>query len=390
MKVPLKIAALFLALSLSPHGGVCQERAEDALNGYAIHATYRDLTIVFYPMRGRKRQGTIGFTPEALNIKRATKDAERVSYIRIDASLQGKLWRVEVAVQFGEFYDSELEQIAAYHIREGEKAGVKEVARYGLKPFDVSVVRVERVPAVQPEVVNRTNSIVVLSVKTAPLPMPYRVVLKNTSGKAVQALEIVASNGKGAFVLYRPEGTPFQSLIEPGQERTVEISSEREYQSLPTSEYLAEQLSLVEINTAVFADSTYEGQPDLAVWQKAKAAGDKIQIDRILLLIQSALETEDDAYALEELKKAVSSLGETVEPALLEELNNQFQGLSQSQEETVRGLMRRSLHDLKAGLNRSIADFESGAGRPADGSFKAWLESKKEAYESWRSRLPQH
>jgi hypothetical protein len=71
-------------------------------------------------------------------------------------------------------------------------------------------------------------------------------------------------------------------------------------------------------------------------------------------------------------------------------LNNQFQGLSQSQEETVRGLVRRSLHDLKLGLSRAIPDFESGAGRPADGSFKAWLESKKEAYESWRSRLPQH
>ncbi|HKQ53696.1 MAG TPA: hypothetical protein VJT74_15075, partial [Pyrinomonadaceae bacterium] len=114
MKALLKIAALFLALSLSPHGAVCQERAEDPLNGYAIHATYRDLTVVFYPMRGRKLQGAIGFTPEALVIKRPAKDAERVSYIRIDASLQGKLWKVEVAVQFGEFYDSELKQTAAY------------------------------------------------------------------------------------------------------------------------------------------------------------------------------------------------------------------------------------------------------------------------------------
>jgi hypothetical protein len=228
----------------------------------------------------------------------------------------------------------------------------------------------------------------VLSVKTAPLPMPYRVVLKNMSGKAVQALEIVASNERGAFVLKQPEGTPFQALIEARQEYTVEMPSEKEYRSLPTSEYLAEQLQLIEINTAVFADGTYEGKPDLAVWQRAQAFGSKLQIDRILSLLQSASETADDESALDQLKKGAASLGETVGPTLLEELWRQFQGLSDDQKDKMRDTVRRSLHDLKASLNHLIEAYESGATRPGDGSFKAWLAAQKEMYESWRSRLP--
>lgn len=84
------------------------------------------------------------------------------------------------------------------------------------------------------------------------------------------------------------------------------------------------------------------------------------------------------------------SLGETVEPALIEELWSQFQGLSlnDGQKGTMRGIVRRNLHDLKTGLNRAIKAFESGETGPEDGSFKAWLADRNEAYERWRSRLP--
>ena len=59
MKISIKVAALFLALSLAPHDAVCQERAEDELNGYAIHGTYQDLTVVFHALRHRKLRGQL-------------------------------------------------------------------------------------------------------------------------------------------------------------------------------------------------------------------------------------------------------------------------------------------------------------------------------------------
>ncbi|HYG80586.1 MAG TPA: hypothetical protein VD861_09375 [Pyrinomonadaceae bacterium] len=389
MKVAIKVAGLFLALSLAPHAAVCQERAEDSLNGYAIHVTYRDHTLMFWPLSGASWHGGAGFTTTpGLFARPAARDSERVTYVEVGLGLQDGLWRVTVSLKFGEFYDADHKEIATYQIREGEKVEVKEAARYGLKPFDISVVRVERVPALQPTVANKTDSIAVLDVKTAPLPMPYRIVLQNTSDKAVQALEVVVSNEKGESILKWPEGTWSQWLIEPGQEYTVETPSEKEYRSLPGSGYLAEQLPLIQINTVVFADGTYEGKPDLAMWQRARAVGSKLQIDRILTLIQNALETGDDASALERFKEAVSSLGETAGPEFLEELRSQFQGSSQGQEDNMRGVVRSCLHNLKAGLKNAIAEFESGAKQAADNSFKTWLEGKKEAYESWRSRLP--
>jgi hypothetical protein len=390
MKAYLKLAALFLVLFLYPYGADSQAQEKDALNGYAIHVTYRDLTIMFQPMYGSKYQGAGGFTTSStLVVKRAAEDSERVSYISVAAMIQGERWSVTVSLKFGEFYDKGEKRIATYQIREGEKAKVKELAQYGIEPIDVSVVKVVRTPAIQPKVINRTNSIVVVNVKTGDLPLPYRIVLKNISDKPVQALEVVTSNGKGMFALKWPEGTLDGPLIGAGQEYQLEMPSEREYRSLPTGEYAAEQFQIIEINTVVFTDSTYEGNLKLAMLQMAKNLGNRVQIERILSLIQGALgTTSDDESAFDQFKRDVSALDEFVDAALFVELMSQFPTMDEQQKDNMRRIVRRNLHDIKGGLSRSIADFERESSQMTDKSFKAWLKKIKERYEEWRSNLP--
>lgn len=388
MKMLAAIITLFLALSFCSYSAVCQTQEEDSLNGYALHVTYHDFTIFFVPMYGPKHEGGGGFTTlKSLVNKRVAKDSERVSYIDVVTILQGDLWRVTVSVKFGEYFDQGKKQIATYQIREGEKVKIKELAQYGIEPLDVSVIKIERALAVQPAVINRTSSIVVVKVKAGALPLPYRLVLKNTSDKDVDALEIVTSNGRGESSLKWPEGTWDRPLIKAGQDYKIEMPSEKEYKSLPASAYLAEQLPIIEINTVVFTDGTYEGKPNLAVWQRAAALGNKLQLDRVLLLIQNALDTVDADSALEQFKDAVSSLDEIAKPESIEEFKSQFPNLSEDQKTTVLNIMRRKLHDIKFGLNQGIADFERESRQTVSSSFKDWLEKRKEMYERWRSKL---
>jgi hypothetical protein len=369
--------------------GVARAQEEDTLSEHALHVTYNDLTISFRPMDSRSKQSGLGFTiPSVMVVKQAAKDSERVTYIEVEAIRNGELWWIVVSVTFGEFYDQGKKHIATYQIRVNEKAHVKELAQYGITPFDVSVVRTQRVAPVQPTVINKTTSIQVLHVKAAALPMPYRITLKNTSDKAVQALEIVTSNGRGASALKWPEDLQDRPLIGAGQEYKVEMPSEKEYRSLPTSQYVSDQLSIIEINTVVFTDGTYEGDPTLAGLQNAGMLGSKLQLDKILSLIKTALETDNADYAFSQFKTAASELEETIEPSLLEELMRQFPTLSESRRNGMLNSARRKLHDIKTGLKNAVAEFERGAQQKASGSFKEWLESRKEMYESWRARLP--
>jgi hypothetical protein len=83
----------------------------------------------------------------------------------------------------GEFYDKGRQDVATFLVSEGEKVTVKEMERFGVRPFGVAVVRVNEAAA-QPEVRNRTKSIVVTKVEATVTPNPYRISLRNLSQKA--------------------------------------------------------------------------------------------------------------------------------------------------------------------------------------------------------------
>lgn len=389
MKLSCKIATIFLVFFFCLHNSNGQTREEDSLNGYALHVTHQDSSYLFQPMSGPKPQGGAGITtPASLVNKPAAKNSERVSYIDFTAVLKGELWTVKVSVKFGEFYDQGEKQIATYQIREGEKARVKELAQYGIEPLDVSVVRVKREPVIQPTVVNRTSSIAVLYVKTGPLPLPYKIQLKNMSDKEVQSLEIVTSNGRGNSVLKWPEKTWDYPLIGPWQEYRESMPSERVYKSLPESGYLSEQLQIIEINTVVFTDGTYEGKPYLAGSQRAAALGSKMQLDRILPLIENALDAADVNAALDQFKEDVSSLDEIVDPTSFEVLMQEFPTLNETQRNSMFNSVRGGLHKIKSYLLSRLADFERTSKQTANSSFKDWLLKEKELSERLRSKLP--
>ncbi|HEX8708042.1 MAG TPA: hypothetical protein VF723_07365 [Pyrinomonadaceae bacterium] len=390
MKVFIVSALLFLLLSIYPHRVVCQVQGHTSLNLYALRVRSQDGIDDVVQMHGTGSQVGLGFTlSPKLFVKQAAPRNGRASFIEFSARLRGEVWEVRVALTFGKYYDQGNKHIAAFRAREGEEVRLKELAQFGIKPLDVSIVRIERVASVQPTVVNQTTSLAVLSVEANVLPSPYQIVLKNMSDKAVRALEIVTSHGKGARTLKWPEGTTKHPLIGAWQEYRLEMPSQETRPGLSAFEYVPEQLHVIEINTVVFTDGTYEGNPHLAELQRAKDLGIKLQIERILPLIQSALGTADVDATFEQFKKAVLSLDEeVVPPASFEELKSTFPTLDATRKEEMDGAVRRSLHKVKFNLTGSIAEFERDSKQSGNGSFKVWLEKKREWYENRRSKLP--
>jgi hypothetical protein len=365
------------------------QHREQQLSGFAIQITYQSGKSTYFLMSGRelKRDGSFTIPPGEI-IKHADKDSEQVSEVYVAASAEGDAWKLKVWVVKGEFGDKGRQDVATFLVRENEKVTVTEMGLFGIKAFDVSVVRVNESAAVQPRLRNRTESIAVTNVEVTTVPSPYRIFLRNLSHKNVLALELNTYNGEQMLLLKWPQGTWDHPLIEPGGTYEEEMPSTGRGQTTPDG-YTPEQSTSIEISTVVFADGTYEGKPYLAAGTKAQMMGSRRQLRRVLPLIQTALVSMDsgDGNVLTKLKEAVSLLSEDSDPSQLNDLQGQFSTLDDGMRKNLVNFERAGLHNVKANLLKEIGAFGKADEPTSGSSAREWIVKTHERYERWLSAL---
>jgi hypothetical protein len=386
----MRVASLLIALfAITPGITAFQNPEPPPVSGFVIQIT-RQSGQSFHLLlakSGSKNRGSFTLNPGEI-VKPADKDSEQVSEVLVTASTEGSAWKISISVVKGEFYDKGQQDVATYLVREGEKVNVKEMEQFGVRPFDVAVVRVNQATAAQPEVRNRTESIVVTKVEATVTPTPYRISLKNLSHKSVLALELNTYSGERMLALKWPQGWWERALIEPGGTHEEYLVSAGHGQSTPYG-YVPGQSTTIEVSTVVFTDGSYEGKPYLAAVTRAQTMGSKTQLRRVLQLLQSIHEsTADlDENALTGLKKSVSLLGEDVDPNQLKELQDQFPTLDEGQRQGPSNFMRAGLHSVKANLLKEIETFEKTGQSQRSVLIKEWISKTQEKYERWLSAL---
>jgi hypothetical protein len=375
MNAYLRVVFVMFAITLPVVA--LQKRESAALSDLAIqvtnqlgHSIYMD-----FAKGESKRRGSFTLPPGEI-IKRADKDSDQVSMIYVSAAPEQDAWRINVSVVKGEFYDKGEQDVATFLVRENEKVTVKEMQQFGVKAFDISIVRVNRAAAIQPEVKNRTESIAVMNVEATILPAPYRLSMKNLSNKNVLAVEVDTYAGEQMLQLQWPQGGWEHPLIEPGATYEMEVPSKGRGHTNADG-YSPEQSTSIEVSAVVFTDGTYEGKPYLAAVTKAQVAGSKTQLTRVLRLLAGP-----DRNSVTTLKEAVSLLSENSDPDQLAKVQRQFSMLSQVEKNNLANFERAGLHNVKASLLKEIGTLE-GASQPP----KEWLAKTQDKYERWLAAL---
>jgi hypothetical protein len=386
----MKVASMLIALFAITSSLIAFQNRETApVSGFAIQITNQrgQSFYLLLPKTESKNRGSFTLPPSEI-VKRAGEDSEQVSEVYITASSEVNEWKVKVSVVKGEFYDKGQQDVATYLVREGEKVTVKEMEQFGVRPFDVAVVRVNQAAASQPEVRNRTESIVVTRVEVTVTPTPYRISLRNLSNKSVLALELNTYSGEQMLLLKWPQGTWDQPLIEPGGTLEEDLWSAGRGQTTSYG-YVPEQSTSIEVSSVVFTDGTYEGTPYLAAVTKAQRAGTKTQLRRVLQLLQSVKESTAgfDENPLTRLKKSVSLLSEDFEPNQLKKLQDGFPTLDEVLCKNLANFMRAGLHSVKAKLLKEIETLEKTGQPERSVLIKEWISKTQEKYERWLSAL---
>lgn len=317
--------------------------------------------------------------------------APPIKAVNVTSRVEGMGVRVFVSVLSGERTIESEEAVASYLVGTNETVVVKELERFGIEPFEIRVVRVTPVGPTLPRVENAAESIVVLGVEANESTLPsYTVTLQNRSPKSVVALKIEGYVDGVRRLQAMPHGRDGAALVEPGATHRLPVPGMGRVEAISGSAVpTSPETEVIAIATAVFDDGSYEGSAEHAAAIRAIMLGRKIQIERVIALLDRALAAPGgEVPPVSALEKEVSALSTRPDAAATAELFGAFPVLDEVARNRARIALEVALAGVKtdvlAGLEELEKSLPSG---PAETSVRAWLTATRDRYAAWLSRL---
>lgn len=305
-----------------------------------------------------------------------------VTAVNINAQQAEEGVRVWVSVFLGKIHEEE-KQISSYLMREGDTTSARELADVGVVPFEFKVVRLAASAAYTPEFKSKSPSIELASIQPNFSALPkVQLVLRNVSSKPVHALEVVTVSDGIACLSSRRQGKEGEALIPPGGTFEMTASLKTKY-AAGANEYSIQTppSQLIEVATAVFSDGSYEGESEYALTFLSYQTGRKVQLGRVIELLEKAAKETSDAAAL---KDKLSALNVDADPAAVEELHQKF---PQQRIESARIAIQVGMRAMRDEVLIDFAQFEIHKRYSGANALDSWLASASQRYKAWLSRL---
>ena len=292
--------------------------------------------------------------------------------------------KIRVSVLKGKFLETE-QPVGDYTVTENVKFTIVDLTKFGVIPFDVSLVRAPAIVANLPAVINKTRSLQVsVAPDTGSLPT-FQLKLINDSAKAVRAFTYeTTADGRP-----RLSGMPNQReggiLIAPGGTYEEKVRIALDAPTTSTGEVpTAVNNVTIQITSVVFADGTYEGDIHQAARYRATMLGERTQLKRILELLR----TDTADTALDILYGQVSDLTWYVDEPAFEGLVKEIGGMNEKMSEDLHDIVLLASNDIQKNFVAEFGEKRSSMGDKR-AEFQAWLKTAAERYQKWLSALPQ-
>lgn len=389
--LPFILAPLFITGMLVCSTVAQQKQTPDAPSGIALKIVFEDGRASYNPVPRSKGASAWYGRFKRIASWKPPSGSDPVDAVKFAYVIEGAAVRVQVSVLLGKYHDKEKE-VATYLVHENEETSVAELARFGVVPFKMMVVRVNTLIPSPPPVVSRAKSLDVINVQANVATLPsYKLLLRNLSVKNIVTMEINTMLGSRKRYSSWPGGGGEGVIVEAGATYETDMKGADEGRvasGVLTPDAPADE-SIV-ISTVVFEDGTYEGDAGYAAVFTARTRARNLQLTRAHNLLKNALESPDpeSAEAVERFRSQVSSLGEEVDPALMDKLLKQFPPLDEFTRRWVEAAIQHSLHDVKRELLIDLGQFEeSNQKSPGTSTFRTWLSNTQREYEKQSSRF---
>jgi len=313
-----------------------------------------------------------------------------VTAVNIRSELAENGVRVRVSVFFGELHEQE-HPVSSYILHEGEQATVKELAQLGVVPFEIKAVRLTPSISEVPQFFSKAQSIEVVVMQPNFSTMPsYDVEVRNLSTRSVNALQVRVMQAGLAQMISMPQGKEGAPLIAPGG--TYEFSAHLAYRAMPGPNGYAPTIlpnQVVEVSTAVFADDLFEGDSDPAMAFTAFQKGRKIQLARLIELLQKASTATESASSagVGSLKNEIAMLSLEPDALAIDEVHSKFPVVTDKDSPRLKHLIALGMKGVQDNALNELVQFELRNRRSDRNVFGVWLASSRDRYQAWFARL---
>ena len=315
-------------------------------------------------------------------LERPTDQNHKGLNVPIRITKEGDGVRVDVRVGL-----ENLKQVAlgTFNLNADQQVKVQEVSEYGFEPFMLRVIRIKINPPLVippntalPNIENKLKSIDVIGLVKKGSADGYLLSLRNNSAKNIIALEIIMPTGGTR----QERGTFDKPLIPAGSTYEIDISAQtrgriREGVFEPDSVQPQGALS-----AALFDDGTYEGDYVSAATMDAQLQGRKLQLERVVALLEKALRPEGQGpLSLEDVKEAIYSLDADGDAATVQAVSMRYPLLDDSLKHVAQGV-KTAMVACKYDLIGKLKTYEEDGHRADVNDLRTWLQRTKEYFES--------
>lgn len=273
--------------------------------------------------------------------------------------------------------------VGVYQIGVGEKKTLNDLRAVGVEPFSITLLSTVPPLPPPPSFDNRTKSIDIVSVQSENMPKPaYRVTFRNLSDKNLLALRVdVFKDGRpGTSALL--QGEEGQPAIEAGG--IIERYMPADIAQRTATGYApgTAAANTVVVRTAVFADMSFEGEPESACLFESFQLERRVWVRTVLALLNRELAkptNEDQIEAARQFKEKFAAL------------NYEFREGERDQASVVSTVCAKPSEKVRFGILklqvlRELDDIITT--RPAQPvNFRLWLETHRAHYIAWLTRL---
>ena len=318
--------------------------------------------------------------PNFVRVPGGSQPSPPVQWVKVEPQFNGETTAVRVTVYRGVKGIEQEDFVGIYRLSIGQTKTLKELRSFGIEPFTVTLL--DTVPPLPPPpaFVNDTKAIEIVSVRAENVPSPaYILTLRNLSDKNVW--------GVGLDMTFdgRPGPTAFLAnedhlLIPAGGVVEKHVRAMTAQRTATGFTPAAPSEVTVHIRSAVFSDLSYEGDVKDACHVETTAIGQRLFLKDVLSLLDRQLTENfvDNVEAVRRFKEKFEALHyyddysvkpSTISPAC----TNMVQGAVN----TVNFMKLEMLRDLNQIITQPRPGF----------SFRAWMETRREHYKDWLTRL---
>ena len=303
--------------------------------------------------------------------------------VKLESKFNGETADVRVSLFRGAFDREDL--VGVYHLGVGEQKTLKDLRAVGIEPFTIALLNTIPPLPPQPTFENLTESIEIISVQVENMPKPaYRITFRNLSDKTLRAARVDVKRDDRPHIMALFQGEEGSPVAEAGG-TFEEYMGVETAQKTPTgyAPGTAGAYTIV-IRTAVFADMSFEGEPESACLFESSVMARRLWLRRVLNLLNHELAqptNEDQIEAARQFKEKFAALRFEFD----ESERNQASVVS-----TACGKPADKTQGVtgawKLQVLRELDDIiGTRSGPPVN--FRLWLETHRARYIAWLTRL---